>query len=271
MKRIGVLLLTLALAVGLLGCDPGSGYGKYAELYLLLEAGDYEGAHKIIDKMAGVTVTTVPPTTKAPTVPTTTVPPTTEAPTVSTTTVPPTTESPTVPTTTVPPTTEAPTVPTTTVPPTTEAPTVPTTTVLPTTEAPTVPTTTVPPTTEAPTVPITTVPPTMAEPTVPTTVAPTTAPDVGAGFTILEFPYTIGRNQTATVTIQAAPNTEYSIKVYYSSGPSKAAGLENKTSDGTGLVSWSWKIGGKTAPGTYRIEISGGGQSQEYSFTVEAV
>lgn len=204
MRRIGLLLLALVLAVALLGCDPGSGYGKYAELYLLLEAGDYEGAHNVIDKMAGVTATTIPPTT----------------------TVPPTTETPTVPNTTVPSTTEAPTAPTS--------------------AAPTAPTS--------------------AAPT-----APTTAPDPGSGFTVLEFPYTIGRNVTATVKIQASPNTEYKIQVYYTSGPSEAAGLEPKISDGEGIVSWSWKIGGKTAPGTYRIVISGGGQSREYEFTVEAV
>lgn len=77
------------------------------------------------------------------------------------------------------------------------------------------------------------------------------------------------RNQTATVSITGKPNAEYSITVYYSSGASEAAGLENKTSDSNGNVSWSWKIGGKTAPGTYRIVFAGGGERSEQTFTVE--
>lgn len=76
------------------------------------------------------------------------------------------------------------------------------------------------------------------------------------------------RNEIATVSITAKPNTTYSITVYYSSGASKADGLENKTSDANGNVSWSWKIGGRTKPGTYNIVITGGGQTLEKTFTV---
>ena len=76
------------------------------------------------------------------------------------------------------------------------------------------------------------------------------------------------RNEIATVSITGKPNTTYSITVYYSSGASKADGLENKTSDANGKVSWSWKIGGRTKPGTYNIVITGGGQTLEKAFTV---
>jgi hypothetical protein len=76
------------------------------------------------------------------------------------------------------------------------------------------------------------------------------------------------RNENATVSIVGIPNTQYSIAVYYSSGKSTAAGLEPKTSDASGNVSWTWKIGGKTNPGTYRATITGGGETKEIAFTV---
>jgi hypothetical protein len=79
---------------------------------------------------------------------------------------------------------------------------------------------------------------------------------------------TVKAGDVATLTIQGEPDTQYEIEVYYSSGRSKAEGLEPKTSDADGKVSWSWKVGTKTAPGTYKIIISGNGQKQEVPFTV---
>ena len=76
------------------------------------------------------------------------------------------------------------------------------------------------------------------------------------------------RNEMATVTVSAKPNTVYSIEVYYNSGKSTAKGLEPKNSDAAGQVAWTWKIGGSTAPGTYRIVIQGGGERIERAFTV---
>jgi hypothetical protein len=79
----------------------------------------------------------------------------------------------------------------------------------------------------------------------------------------------IGRNKTASVSIKGLPNTEYEISVFYSSSESSASGLENKFSDDNGIVKWEWKIGGKTAPGEYKIVISGGNESATFYFTVE--
>ena len=79
---------------------------------------------------------------------------------------------------------------------------------------------------------------------------------------------TFRRNEYATISINGEPNTVYSISVYYNSGKSKADGLESKTSDSAGNVSWTWKIGGKTAPGTYKVIISGNGEKIEKEFTV---
>ena len=72
----------------------------------------------------------------------------------------------------------------------------------------------------------------------------------------------------ASVTIQGAPNTEYSIHVYYDSSESKADGLEAKTSDANGLITWEWKVGTNTAKGEHSIAVRGGGTSETVKFTV---
>ena len=77
----------------------------------------------------------------------------------------------------------------------------------------------------------------------------------------------ISAGSTASITVQGEPDTDYSITVIYSSGPSSADGLETKTSDSDGVVSWSWKIGTRTKEGTCRISISGGGKS--FSTSIE--
>ena len=79
---------------------------------------------------------------------------------------------------------------------------------------------------------------------------------------------TVEAGAEASVTIQGKPNTEYSISVFYHSGPSKAEGLEAKTSDGNGNVTWTWKVGTKTDKDTYDITVSGGGKHEKIQFTV---
>lgn len=62
MRKAVLCLLAAALLLSLLGCAMGDGYGKYANIYKLLDAGDYEGAHAAIDALAGVTTATEPVT-----------------------------------------------------------------------------------------------------------------------------------------------------------------------------------------------------------------
>lgn len=90
MKKILLGILLAALCLCLFGCAMGDGYGKYANIYRLLDAGDYEGAHAAIDALAGITPTTEPEI-PVPVVPTTAPPETTEATEPAETTVPPTT------------------------------------------------------------------------------------------------------------------------------------------------------------------------------------
>lgn len=83
------------------------------------------------------------------------------------------------------------------------------------------------------------------------------------------FPSSVSRNSTATVSIHGQPNTDYSITVYYKSGAASADGLETKTSDANGNVTWSWKIGAKTST-SYQpsVTVSGGGEKITAKFTV---
>jgi hypothetical protein len=59
----------------------------------------------------------------------------------------------------------------------------------------------------------------------------------------------------ATLTARTAPGASCSIVINYKSGPSNARGLETKTGDVNGRVSWTWKVGPLTTPGSYRIDV----------------
>lgn len=62
MKRIICFLLVALLCVSLAACAMSDGYGKYVNIYRLLDAGDYAGAHAAIDALAGISSTTAPVT-----------------------------------------------------------------------------------------------------------------------------------------------------------------------------------------------------------------
>lgn len=78
----------------------------------------------------------------------------------------------------------------------------------------------------------------------------------------------VKRGTEAKIIVQGTPGVEYDIEVYYKSGPSKATGLGPKIAKNSGEVSWSWKVGSRTTPGTYPIVITGGGEELEIKFKV---
>jgi hypothetical protein len=57
------------------------------------------------------------------------------------------------------------------------------------------------------------------------------------------------------VTIKTVSGAKCDIDVVYNSGSSTAAGLGSKTASSTGRITWSWKVGTRTATGTYPIYI----------------
>ena len=67
----------------------------------------------------------------------------------------------------------------------------------------------------------------------------------------------VGAGSNATVTVLVSRPATCSITVNYRSGPSHAAGLYPKHSV-AGRVSWTWKVGTRTTPGRWTIDISCG-------------
>ena len=86
--------------------------------------------------------------------------------------------------------------------------------------------------------------------------------------TFLNAPLTVARGQNATLKAKTAPNTSCSIEVDYSSGPSSAAGLVTKASDGAGNVSWTWKVGTNTTRGIWPITVTCGSGMAQTNITV---
>ena len=68
-------------------------------------------------------------------------------------------------------------------------------------------------------------------------------------------------NNDATLEILGKPNTKYRISVYYKTKPSHAKGLVEKESDANGYVSWTWRVGASVQPGSYQIQVVGGGET----------
>ena len=78
----------------------------------------------------------------------------------------------------------------------------------------------------------------------------------------------VSRGSDATVSMKGLPNTTCDIDVIYSSGESKASGLEDKTSDSNGNVSWTFKVSSNVKPGTYEVKITDGSSNASYSLEV---
>lgn len=74
--------------------------------------------------------------------------------------------------------------------------------------------------------------------------------------TIISVTSPIERGNEATVKVKTAAAAKCTITVTYSSGKSQASGLERKTANAKGRVSWTWTVGGSTKPGKYPVDIS---------------
>lgn len=92
------------------------------------------------------------------------------------------------------------------------------------------------------------------KPTPKPTPRPTAAPaTVSVSFVSLP-PVSPGQYETAQV--KTSPGASCSILVEYKSGPSTAAGLSPATADGSGNVSWTWKVGTRTTPGSWPVTVT---------------
>jgi beta-lactamase superfamily II metal-dependent hydrolase len=104
------------------------------------------------------------------------------------------------------------------------------------------------------------------------TVVPKTVQKQKLFLNIVSVTSPIGQGYTATLKAETLPGAQCTIAVYYKSGKSTASGLYPKEADSQGNVSWSWKVGTRTTPGSWPIVVTAslGGEtvSETTSFTV---
>lgn len=82
---------------------------------------------------------------------------------------------------------------------------------------------------------------TETEPETETTVPETAKAEPEVRLVSIISPISAGEIQT--LTIKGEPDTEYTLKVRYSTGFSSAKGLGKAKTDASGKVTWSWKVG----------------------------
>src|SRR5439155_25739683 len=78
----------------------------------------------------------------------------------------------------------------------------------------------------------------------------------------------IAHGAYATLGAQTGPSAYCTIVVEYKSGPSTAAGLGPKTASASGAVSWTWKVGTRTTPGSWPVTVTCSRNGQSGSVTV---
>lgn len=77
----------------------------------------------------------------------------------------------------------------------------------------------------------------------------------------------------ATIVVATAPNAACTITVIYKSGPSRAQGLVPEMADAQGRVAWTWRVGTRTTPGTWPINVncSLGGRSGKLGTSFDVI
>jgi competence protein ComEC len=97
-----------------------------------------------------------------------------------------------------------------------------------------------------------------------------TIPSSGSGaIEITSVTSPISKGSNATLSAKTSPNTSCTITVYYKSGASHAAGLDPKTADVNGIVSWTWKVASNTTSGTWKIVVICNGVTKETTIKVQ--
>ena len=76
-----------------------------------------------------------------------------------------------------------------------------------------------------------------------------------AAVRVTKRPGRVSTGDLASVTVSVSPRARCTIGVYYSTTASRAAGLGAKR--GT-KITWTWRIGSNTKPGTWPVKIDCG-------------
>ena len=100
------------------------------------------------------------------------------------------------------------------------------------------------------------------------TPTPTPNPPTTYSLKVISLTTPVNPGEIATIVVQGKAGKQYSIVVYYKSGPSTAAGLEPEIAGADGKVSWSWKVGVRTSAGSWKITVSGDGKTVSTYITV---
>ncbi|MFC1988661.1 thermonuclease family protein [Chloroflexota bacterium] len=87
----------------------------------------------------------------------------------------------------------------------------------------------------------------------PTTVQP---PSTALSLHIESVNSPVNPGDYATLVASTLPGAQCTIAVYYKSGASKASGLLPINAGTNGVVSWSWKVGTNTTPGSWEIVVT---------------
>jgi hypothetical protein len=87
---------------------------------------------------------------------------------------------------------------------------------------------------------------------------PTEPPDVvfDLAVKLTKRTASVARNATASVTIKTTKGAECGIDVQYGSGSSTAQGLEPKSANSKGAITWKWLVGRNTSKGSVPIVIT---------------
>lgn len=64
------------------------------------------------------------------------------------------------------------------------------------------------------------------------------------------------RGNTASLTVSTASGAACTIEVRYSSGPSRAKGLEPARAGPSGRITWSWRVSQRTTPGDWPVRVT---------------
>lgn len=90
----------------------------------------------------------------------------------------------------------------------------------------------------------------------------------GSALTVVRSQLKVHPGAEASVTIRTQPHATGTIEVVYKSGPSHAKGLEAKTADAGGYITWQWTVGSSTTKGTWPVHISAAGKNITLYLTV---
>lgn len=100
------------------------------------------------------------------------------------------------------------------------------------------------------------------------TTAVTTTASTEPDFEVVSFTKSAKLGQQANISIIAEPGVTYDIMLKIGKSAGGVAGMEAKTADSDGRVSWEWRVPMFSEEGKYTLEITGGGKIWQTEFIV---